>query len=85
VRLGLRPRLDGILGRNDNTLSGEIGALTTNPQGELFVLLAEPFRGRAELRALDRQGKYLRTVMPYPADASRSPSASIACLDMAVL
>jgi hypothetical protein len=68
TRLGLRPRLDKILGRNDNTLSGDICALTTNPQGELFVLLAEPFRGRAELRVLDRQGSYLRTIMPYPAD-----------------
>jgi len=68
VRLGLQPRLAKILGRNDNTLSGSICALTTTPQGELFVLLADPFRGRAELRVLDRRGRYLRTVMPYAAD-----------------
>jgi len=68
VRLGLQPRLDTILGRNDNTLSGEICALTASPTGELFVLLADPFRGRAELRVLDRQGRYLRTILPYAAD-----------------
>jgi sugar lactone lactonase YvrE len=68
VRLGLQPRLDKILGRNDNSLDGEICALTVNPKGELFVLLSSPFRGHSELRVLDRQGKYLRTVMPYAAD-----------------
>ncbi|MBM4038710.1 MAG: hypothetical protein FJ290_09360 [Planctomycetes bacterium] len=68
VRLGLRPRLDEILGRNDNTLTGQVCALTVSPKGELFVLLADPFRGRAELRVLDRQGKCLRTIMPYAAD-----------------
>jgi len=72
VRLGLQPRLDGILGRNDNTLSGEICALTASPSGELFVLLADPFRGRAELRVLDRRGKYLRTIMPYAANTAEA-------------
>ena len=68
VRLGVQPRLDGILGRNDNTLSGGISALTVGPKGELFVLLADAFRGRSELRVLDSGGKYLRTIMPYPAN-----------------
>src|SRR5262245_42771042 len=30
VRLGVQPRLDGILGRNDNTLSGDITAIAAN-------------------------------------------------------
>lgn len=68
VRAGLKPRLDKILGRNDNTLSGEICALTVNPEGEIFVLLADSYRGRAELRVLDRDGKYRRTIMPYAAN-----------------
>ena len=67
VRLGVLPRLDKILGRNDNTLSGEISALTFSPKGEMFVLLTDCYRGRAELRVLDRDGKYLRTIMPYAA------------------
>jgi len=68
VRLGLEPRLDKILGRNDNTLSGGVEAITVSPKGEIFVLLADAFRGRSELRVLDSGGKYLRTIMPYPAN-----------------
>jgi DNA-binding beta-propeller fold protein YncE len=77
VRLGLRPKRDKILGRNDNTLSGDICALTTNPKGELFVLLADAFRGRAEIRVLDRQGKYLRTIMPYPANTPEARTETV--------
>ncbi len=68
VRLGVKPRLDNILGRNDNLLSGGICALTVSPKGEIFVLLADAFRGRSEMRVLDSSGKYLRTIMPYAAN-----------------
>jgi DNA-binding beta-propeller fold protein YncE len=75
VRLGVRPALAGFLGRDDNTLSGGIYGLTVNPQGELFVLLADVFRGRSEIRVLDREGKYRRTILPY---ASSTPEARTA-------
>ncbi len=74
VRLGLQPRLDRILGRNDNTLSGSIDTVTVSPKGEIFVLLTDAYRGRAELRVLDRDGRYLRTIMPY--SASTPPERS---------
>lgn len=77
VRLGLQPRLDKIVGRNNNTLSGEVGALTVGPKGEIFVLLADAFRGRSELRVLDREGRYLRTIMPYPASTPEARSESV--------
>ncbi|HOX05499.1 MAG TPA: hypothetical protein PK280_03775 [Planctomycetota bacterium] len=77
VRLGIVPRLDGILGRNDNTLSGGVEAVTISPKGEIFVLLADSFRGRAELRVLDRDGKYLRTIMPYPASTPPERTESV--------
>ena len=77
VRLGLTPHLDQVIGRNDQTLSGEICAVTVSPKGEMFVLLADSFRGRAELRVLDRDGKYLRTIMPYAANTPASRTESI--------
>jgi hypothetical protein len=77
VRLGLQPRLDKILGRNDNSLNGKIYAITANPKGELFVLLADVFHGRSEMRVLDRDGKYLRTIMPYAADTPEARSAPV--------
>src|SRR5262245_45780257 len=77
VRLGVQPRLDGILGRNDNTLSGEITAIAANPKGELFVLFTELERGRAEIRVLDRDGRYLRTIMPYPASTPAARTESV--------
>jgi hypothetical protein len=77
VRLGVRPRLDRYLGRNDNTLSGEISGLTFSPQGEMFVLLTDCYRGRAELRVLDRDGKYLRTIMPYAANTPETNTALV--------
>ncbi len=67
VRAGSKPRLDATLGREDNSLSGGIDAMTVGPKGELFVLMADGSRGRAEIRVLDREGKYLRTIVPYPA------------------
>ena len=77
VSLGLQPRLDKILGRNDNTLSGEICAITASPKGELFVLLSDAYRGRAELRVLDHAGRYLRTIMPYAAKTPEARTAPI--------
>ena len=77
VRVGLQPRLDKILGRNDNMLGGSISALTVNPKGEIFVLLTDAFRGRSELRVLDRAGRYLRTIMPYPANTPEARSESV--------
>jgi hypothetical protein len=77
VRLGVQPRLDRILGRNDNTLSGAICALAVNPKGEIFILLSDPFRGRSEMRVLDREGKYLRTIMPYSASTPEARSEPV--------
>lgn len=77
VSLGLQPRLEKILGRNDNMLSGEICAITANPKGELFVLLSDSYRGRAELRVLDRMGRYRRTIMPYAADTPAARTAPV--------
>jgi sugar lactone lactonase YvrE len=43
----------------------------------MFVLLSDSFRGRAELRVLDRSGKYLRTIMPYAANTPETRTESV--------
>ena len=45
-----------------------ISALAVGENGEVFVLMTEFFRGGTDLRVLDKNGKYLRTIMPYPAN-----------------
>jgi hypothetical protein len=76
VRLGLQPRLDRILGRNDNTIPSAY-ALTVSPKGELFVFSSDTIRGGSELRVLDRDGRYLRTIMPYPANTPVERTESV--------
>jgi hypothetical protein len=68
VRVGSRATLGAYLGRDENQLSSPICAITVNPAGELFVLLADAYRGRSEIRVLDREGAYRRTIVPYPAN-----------------
>ncbi|KPJ71188.1 MAG: hypothetical protein AMS14_09365, partial [Planctomycetes bacterium DG_20] len=66
VRLGLAPKLEKVLGFDGNALTNILG-LAVNAKGEVFVLTGESTYGRTLLRVLDRNGKYLRTVMPYSA------------------
>jgi DNA-binding beta-propeller fold protein YncE len=77
VRAGAGPQLDRLLGWDGNCLPGKIVSLRMSPQGELFVLLADPFRGQAEMRVLDSNGKYLRTIIPYPADTPEKRTAAV--------
>ncbi|MCX7590420.1 MAG: hypothetical protein N2255_02215, partial [Kiritimatiellae bacterium] len=65
VRVGLNARLEKKLGRNPNAL-GTIMGMAVGSGGELYVLFAVP--GPASTRklvVLDREGRYLRTIMPY--------------------
>lgn len=72
LRIASQAKLDRYLGRNDNQLSGQVCSLTVSPKGELIVLLADAYRGRSEIRVLDRDGKYLRTIKPYAANTPES-------------
>ncbi|HUT36049.1 MAG TPA: hypothetical protein VNE39_21355 [Planctomycetota bacterium] len=65
---GTRPKLDKIVGWDGNTLGSAVVGLTVGPKGELFVLTSEGSRGRSTLRVLDREGRYLRTLVPYPSN-----------------
>jgi DNA-binding beta-propeller fold protein YncE len=69
VRVGSAPRLEKHLGWNGNNLhAAKIAGLAVGEGGEVYVLLSDGTWGRSELRVLDKNGKYLRTIMPYPAN-----------------
>lgn len=76
ISAGAQPKLDRIAGWNGNTLTG-IVSLATGANGELFVLTSEAYRGGTDMYVLDRNGKYLRTIIPYPAHTPPERLASV--------
>jgi sugar lactone lactonase YvrE len=84
VRLGMRPAFDGFIGYDPasyNPLRSKgmgyglpfVRAVATGPKGEVFVF--HTFAGGSESWSItlgcavfDREGKYLRTIVPYPAN-----------------
>jgi sugar lactone lactonase YvrE len=78
VRLGSNPRVEKLFAHAPGAVHGTIESLTIGPTGELFVLVDEIFKfGRAEMLVLDRDGKYLRTIMPYSTTTPRERTASV--------
>jgi hypothetical protein len=67
VRLGTTPQFDRILAWDGNTLPGSVIGLVVGQDGEVFVLCSAG-SGATEMRVFDRNGKYRRTIMPYPAN-----------------
>jgi len=66
--------LEGFVLAGDHHARGIIWDLAVDQRkGELYLLSdTRPFRGVAELRVFDRQGKYLRTIMPLNPTLPRS-------------
>ena len=82
VRVGVKPRLQKMLGWDGQTM-GPIRALAVGAGGEVYVVIASWVgRGRVELRVLDRSGKYLRTIMPYPAGTPADRAKSVGQLEI---
>jgi len=77
VRIGTAARLEKVLGWDGLTLGDSVVGLTVGRGGEVFVLLSDAWYGRASLRVLDRQGRYLRTIVPYPAETPAERTAPI--------
>ncbi|HOX05677.1 MAG TPA: hypothetical protein PK280_04670 [Planctomycetota bacterium] len=70
VKLGLRAELDGFLAEKTNWI-GDLSGLAVGPNGELFVYSSTVFSHRGHSRCMSvysREGKYLRTIMPPPAN-----------------
>lgn len=70
VGLGTKPVLHEMLGNNPAAL-GSVRALAVGPTGELFVFHVfgelHPSDGTPSCAVFDRDGKYLRTILPFPA------------------
>jgi len=66
VRLGLKPQFDRILGWRGEAL-GHVAGLTVAADGRLYVL-STGFKRPTSVHVLTRSGKYLKTIMPYPAN-----------------
>lgn len=66
VRLGLGATLDRFIGRVNGHL-GQPTAIGVGPTGEVYVL-SNQGHASAYLYVLDRTGRYLRTILPSPAN-----------------
>ncbi len=70
VWLGLSPQLDGFIGFQPAAL-GSVRALAASAKGELFVFhcfgALHPNDNSLACSVYNRQGNYLRTILPYPA------------------
>lgn len=71
VRLGLGVKLDGFLNENRYHVGG-FRALATDETGNLYVFASSTGNHAADgtpyLQAFDREGKYLRTLLPFRPD-----------------
>ncbi len=72
VALGLGAKFGGVIAQDKQNLGYSIKGLTVGKNGELYVLSAIganiPNWSSEQLVALNRDGEYLRTIMPFPAD-----------------
>jgi len=71
VALGLRPALDRFIGDHPRDV-GFVRSVCLGPNGDVYVFHTygshHPGDASAGICVLDRNGKYLRTIAPYPAD-----------------
>ena len=81
VSLGAKPRLDRHLGWDGNTTALGIAGIAVGGGGELLVLESDAGWGFSTLRAYDKDGKYARTIYPYPAGTPKERAAPLGQLD----
>jgi DNA-binding beta-propeller fold protein YncE len=86
VALGLGAKYDKVLASDPQNIGGP-KALAVGPDGTLYVCAsagaALPNWGTERIAALDRDGKYLRTVLPYPANLKKEEVAGYGVYDLA--
>ncbi len=82
VRLGRSARLEKYLGWNGQLMGVCVTGLAVGRDGEVFVLESDWNYGRTTLKAMDSQGKYLRTVIPYAAGTPKERAASVGQLEI---
>ncbi|HOX07953.1 MAG TPA: hypothetical protein PK280_16255 [Planctomycetota bacterium] len=85
VALGLGAKYDKVLASDPQNIGGP-RALAAGPDGTLYVCAsagaALPNWGTERVVALDREGKYLRTVLPYPANLKKEEVAGYGVYDL---
>ncbi|MDD4889283.1 MAG: hypothetical protein PHU85_05085 [Phycisphaerae bacterium] len=82
VRANSGAKLDKQLGWDGQTL-GPIISIVAGAKGELYVLAGSAVgQGRTDLRVFDRDGKYLRTIMPYPDSTPPERAKSVGQLEV---
>jgi hypothetical protein len=80
VRLGMKPVFDGFIGASPYALCtvryAPVRGMVLDAQGNLYVR-EEAYNGGGsiDIRVFDRSGKYLRTVMPCPANLKKEDAA----------
>jgi DNA-binding beta-propeller fold protein YncE len=80
VRLGLAPRLVKYVGPEPCYWDNQVRGVAVDPAGEVYVLsvMGSGYAGtRAFVRVLDREGRYRRTIVPYPADLAPERTEAI--------
>jgi hypothetical protein len=96
IGLGLRPALDRFIGFNPDAIGQvyptpdpghSVRAIATGPVGELYVfqVIAELHGGEGTTvcSVFSREGKYLRTILPYPANLPERKLAGAKCVRLA--
>jgi DNA-binding beta-propeller fold protein YncE len=81
VRIGASPKLVKVLGR-DNRRIDRVSGLGVSPKGEVFVLNICGDRGSNDLRVYDRDGRYLRTILPYSAGTPAERTKSVGQIEV---
>jgi len=85
VGLGLRPAFESLIGFRPEALGGVRG-LATGPGGELYVFhcygSAHPHDGTTVCTVLGRDGKYLKTILPYPANLPEAKLKGLKRVDL---
>ncbi|MFH1023196.1 MAG: hypothetical protein V1809_07380 [Planctomycetota bacterium] len=84
VGLGLTHKFDRIIGWDPKAIN-KIYSVAVGPKGEVFVLWAQPetVYGPPQVAVLDRDGKYLRTILPCPASLLSGKMAGIRPINLA--
>lgn len=73
VKLGMKPQFDSFLLFNPDA-TPEVRGLAIGPKGEVYAFYQDPTangnQGGIKVKVLDRQGRHLRQIVPFPADRS---------------
>jgi DNA-binding beta-propeller fold protein YncE len=81
VRLGSHAKLEKHLGGGGN-IPGPITSISVGADGEVYALARSWVgQGRNEMMVFSRDGKYLRTIMPYSAKTPAARTKSLGQLD----